>query len=188
MRLIKPLCYYILLLAASLTHAALSDHVENLDKTPGKLANYLKDSQITAEVKSRLLKKLGSDVADVVISTRQGRVMLTGFIPSQRPRSQLTKLAKAVSGVNQVDNQLQPLANQPATLKGFTRDTLITSDIKARLFSDSTLDSNSIKVTTRNGEVFLSGIVTAKEKEKLTELVRKSMSAQVIHNHVKIKK
>jgi hyperosmotically inducible periplasmic protein len=187
-RLIRSTCYCCLLLVAPFSHAALTEQVEHLEQTQNKVASYFKDSQITANVKSQLLDKVGADVADIEVSTNQGRVTLTGFVPNQHLRRQLTRLSKAVAGVKQVDNQVQLLANRPATLKGFARDTLITSDIKARLFSDSHLDSQDIKVTTRNGEVFLSGTVSAAQTEKLAELVKKLSSAQRIHNHVQVKK
>lgn len=173
---------------ASVSHGALTEQVEHIDQTQDQVASYLQDSQITAKVKSELLDKVGAEVADIEVSTNHGRVKLTGFVPNQHLRSQLTRLSKTVAGVRQVDNQVQLLANQPATLKNFARDTLITSDIKARLFSDASIDSQNIKVTTRNSEVFLSGTVPAAQAEKLADLVKKLSSAQRIHNHVKLKK
>lgn len=189
-RLIRPVFHYVMLLPwvwVSSSHAALSDKVEPSETTPDKVAIYLEDSQMTAKVKSLLLNKLGSDVTDVTVSTHQARVTLTGFVPSQRKRNQLTQLTEAVPGVKHVDNQVQLLSNQPATLKGFASDTLKTSDVKARLFSDPSIDSENIKVTTRHGEVFLSGAVPANQRKKLAEIIKKLSAAQRIHNNIKIR-
>ena len=59
----------------------------------------------------------------------------------------------------------------PETMLGArTRDTLITSKVKARLVEARRLDANNVKVITERGVVYLLGLVTREEGDAAAEI------------------
>ena len=69
-------------------------------------SQYADDVAITAKVKSELLDSTKVDGLDVNVNSRNGAVTLTGWATTQTEKSKATALARAVSGVKSVNNQL----------------------------------------------------------------------------------
>lgn len=65
-----------------------------------RLGAYVRDSELTAKVKTALLRETKS--ADVHVETDQGRVLLSGWVASQTQREKAIQIASSVQGVRQV--------------------------------------------------------------------------------------
>ena len=58
-------------------------------------------------MKASLLKAEGLGSTAISVETYQGRVLLSGFLDSKAVAEQAVKVAKSVSGVKSVQNNLQ---------------------------------------------------------------------------------
>lgn len=92
---ILPLIALVLMLAGcqSLTGATLG---ENID-----------DTGITTRVKAALAADKGSSLTRVGVETTRGVVQLTGIVESAADRSRAEQVARTVSGIKGVTNNLQ---------------------------------------------------------------------------------
>lgn len=97
-------------------------------------------------------------------------ILLVGQATSDNDKRLAERLARDVSGVDQVYNQLR--SGNPISFITQTQDTWITSKVKTRLLSEDSIDGSQIKVVTENSEVFLLGIVDNAEAERAVNVTR----------------
>ncbi|RXZ36436.1 BON domain-containing protein [Oxalobacteraceae bacterium CAVE-383] len=129
-----------------------------------------------AEDKSIMLKA-GSRVEAVVgtpshINTTSfnRKLLLTGEVRSEEAKQAAGKEAAAIPGVEGVFNELT--VGEPSSVSTRSSDTYITSKVLASLFDAKDVFSNSFKVVTENGVVYLMGLVTQREGDRGAEIVR----------------
>jgi len=77
-----------------------------IDKAADKAASMGKDFAITAEVKAQLAKDEKLSAMSINVDTDGGQVTLRGTAPDATAREHATALARSISGVTGVDNQL----------------------------------------------------------------------------------
>jgi len=65
------------------------------------------DSVITTKVKSALVADKTVSAVDVSVETFKGRVLLAGFVKSPDERQRAESVARAVTGVKAVSNQIE---------------------------------------------------------------------------------
>lgn len=70
------------------------------------VGNKLDDSVITTEVKAALLADANIKSLDITVTTHKGEVQLSGFVNNQGQIDRAQEIAKGVSGVTQVANQM----------------------------------------------------------------------------------
>jgi hyperosmotically inducible periplasmic protein len=67
----------------------------------------VKDAAITAGINAELARDSALSAIQVNVDTNAGKVLLRGTAPSAAARDKATELARNVTGVVSVDNQLQ---------------------------------------------------------------------------------
>jgi hyperosmotically inducible protein len=67
---------------------------------------YIDDSTITATVKSRFVESKSVDAASITVETLKGTVMLSGFAKNANEKSSAESIARGVSGVKSVKNEI----------------------------------------------------------------------------------
>ncbi len=72
----------------------------------GDTADKTKDMAITAKLKSQLAADDGLKATQINVDTNAGQVTLRGTAPDAAAKERATQLARSVSGVVEVDNQL----------------------------------------------------------------------------------
>lgn len=107
-----------------------------------------------------------------------GIVLLTGEIPDESMRARILGMIRRVEGVRQVHDETSIAA--PSSLMSRTGDTWITSKVKTALLTDDTRMGSRTKVVTEKGVVYLMGIVSPQEAEKLTEIARRVGGVQKV--------
>jgi len=100
--IIKPL-----LLATLLAVAAVSSIGCASTRTAEGTGEYVDDTVITAKVKSAFLGEKGLKVAEINVETFKGVVQLSGFIESRADADRAIGLARAVSGVTSVKDDMR---------------------------------------------------------------------------------
>lgn len=99
---IKPL-----VLATLLAVAAVSSIGCASTRTSEGTGEYVDDTVITAKVKSAFLSEKGLKVAEINVETFKGVVQLSGFIESRSDADRAIGLARAVSGVVSVKDDMR---------------------------------------------------------------------------------
>jgi hyperosmotically inducible periplasmic protein len=116
------------------------------------------DSVITTKVRSALMADENIKSLDIKVKTNKGEVMLSGFADNQAQIERGVAVAKGIEGVKNVDNKLT-LKEGKQTVGNKIDDSVITAQVKAALLADPQMKSLDVSVTTRKGEVQLSGFV-----------------------------
>jgi len=146
------------------------------------------DSVITSRVKSALLAESDIKSFDFKVETRKGEVQLSGFVDNQDQVDRASSVARAVSGVKAVQNNVL-LKGKATTVGEKVDDGIITSKIKAALLGDAGVKSSDIAVVTRQGEVLLSGFVDSKaQMDRAMEVARGVEGVRLVSNEMAVKK
>jgi osmotically-inducible protein OsmY len=134
------------------------------------------DANVTAKVKSQLLWNSSTDGLDITVETRNGVVMLSGYVKSDAESQLAEQIARNTSDVRDVRNQLQvdkqkvPLdvAAERKTEQAAQRitDGWITTKVKSALLYNRTVDGTDINVDTEEGVVTLQGHVDSDFERK----------------------
>ena len=95
------------LLAATATALALAT-VTGCAVTRGQetIGAYVDDSTITARIKARFVDNQQVDAAAISVETLNGTVMLSGFAKNATERTMAGDIARGVSGVKAVKNEI----------------------------------------------------------------------------------
>jgi osmotically-inducible protein OsmY len=67
---------------------------------------YVDDATITTQVKSRFVESKEVDAGAISVETMKGTVMLSGFAKSALEKSTAERIARGVSGVRAVKNEV----------------------------------------------------------------------------------
>lgn len=109
------------------------------------------------------------DDARIAVDSYNGIVLLTGQVPSQELKDKAGEIAKQVRRVRQVHNQLRIAANLPLGQR--LADGWLSTRIRTELATNESIDSDRIRVITENDTVYLMGILTREESERVVSAV-----------------
>lgn len=107
-----------------------------------------------------------------------GVVLLTGEIPNDEMRLRVEEKIKAIDGVRQLHDETTIAA--PSSMMSRSGDTWITSKVKTALLTDDTEMGSRTKVVTDKGVVYLMGIVSPQQADKLTDIARRVGGVQKV--------
>ncbi len=145
------------------------------------------DSVITGKVRSALLSDENIRSLDIKVKTRKGVVMLSGFADNQTQIDRSIVVAKNIEGVSTVDNQLS-VKEGKQTVGNKIDDSMITARVKSALMADPSMKSLDVLVTTRKGEVQLSGFVNNPiQLESAMKIANGIEGVTGVSNHMSIK-
>ena len=97
-------------------------------------------------------------------------VLLLGQVPNAGLAEFAARIARDENGVQRVHNELR--VQEVIPLSRISKDSWLTSKIKAKMVTDEEVDANKIKVVTENGEVFLMGLVDRTMAQRAIEISR----------------
>ncbi len=105
------------------------------------------------------------DDAHLNIISYNGYVLLAGQVQSEALKARATAVVKEIRGVRRIYNELEISA--PSS--GMTRssDTWITTKVKSFLLGSPDIEGSRTKVVTENGVVYLLGLVTRAEADRI---------------------
>ena len=116
------------------------------------------DSGITAKVNTALIDDPTVKARQVDVETSHGVVQLNGFVDSAAAKERATTVARGVSGVTEVHNNLV-VQGGDRTVGTVVDDATITAKVKTALIGNAETKAAEINVSTRQGVVQLSGFV-----------------------------
>ena len=94
-------------------------------------------------------------------------VLLVGQAPAPELRSRAENLAKEVSGVKIIYNEIS--IEKPISKSDEANDSWITAKVKTSLMAESGLSSSQMKIVTENGVVYLMGLTTRSQAQIAAE-------------------
>ena len=127
------------------------------------------DETIEVKSSSRMSETFG-DRARIETTSYNRMALLTGEVPNPADKTTAEQVVARVPNVGSVVNELTV-----GPLNSFTersKDTYVTTKVKASLVDAKDLFANSIKVTTHRGVVYLMGRVTEREAHRAAEVAR----------------
>jgi len=153
-------------------------------QAPGEVID---DSLLTAKVKAALIEDPVTKANDINVETYRGVVQLGGFVDSADQKSQAATVAKSVTGVREVRNDLR-VSSPQATTGQVIDDTVITSTVKARLIEDPTTKAHQVNVESQKGVVQLTGFVDdAAARSRATQLAQSVDGVRDVRNDLEIR-
>lgn len=166
------------------------DRTNELAQTPTSttVGTKIDDTVITTKVKSALLADPEIKSFDLKVETRKGAVQLGGFVDNQTQVERAMAAARAVAGVTGVENSLT-IKQGKESVGNVIDDGIITTQVKAALLADPSINSTDIAVVTRKGEVQLSGYVNSPAQiAQSTGIARKVSGVNSVTNEMSVKK
>jgi len=101
----------------------------------------------------------------LVVVSYNGYLLLAGQVNDQVLKNEATKVVRKIQGVRRIYNELE--IGPPSSAITRTSDAWITSKIKTSLLVSSDEQATRIKVVTENGVVYLMGLVSQDEAERI---------------------
>jgi osmotically-inducible protein OsmY len=127
------------------------------------------DETIELKANNRMNDAFG-ERARVSTTSYNRMVLLTGEVPTEGDK---TTAEQAVARVDNVQSVVNELTIGPINTFGEkTKDAFVTAKVKASLIDAKDVFSNSIKVVTHRGTVYLMGRVTEREATRASEVAR----------------
>lgn len=105
-----------------------------------------------------------------------GLLLISGEAPTESLKLGVTNLVSNIPKVRQVYNELTLAA--PSTLLSRSNDTYLSAKVKTALIADEYISAHSVKVVSESGTVFLMGLVTRSEADRVTQVVRQVKGVQ----------
>ena len=123
----------------------------------------------------------------VTVAAKSGVVYLSGQLDSDTDYEKVITLVESIQGVTEVnaDNLTVKGSNQPLT------DTYITAKVKGALLESDIMGKDipswSVKVETKDGQVYLSGTVaTATEKQTILNVTKKVKGITKVNDQIEV--
>lgn len=126
-------------------------------------ATMLDDAAITAKVKTELIGEKNVKARNIDVDTVAGVVVLSGYVDSQQEANRAGLVAKSVSGVVRVKNELR--VGSRSVGQGID-DKVLGAKIKTRLMEEPGVRSLNIDVDVYSGTATVTGTVASQEQKK----------------------
>ena len=140
-----------------------------IEEDPGErtFGQQLTDESIETKAKVNInASGEGYDDAHLNIVSFNGFVLLAGQVPSEALKTLATDVVRKIEGVRRIYNELEI---GPATSLGTrSHDTWITTKVKSKLLASSDTPGTRVKVVTENSVVYLMGLLTEEEADRVS--------------------
>ncbi|MBU0456337.1 MAG: BON domain-containing protein [Pseudomonadota bacterium] len=139
----------------------------------------MKDQDISTEITNQINADTDmKEESHIVVACYRGTVLLAGQAPDPAIREKVDGIARSVSGVKRIYNQITLEA--PTSNLTRTSDTWITTKLKTAFLATKNLKSGQFKVVTENGIVYLMGVVSRSQADAAVQIARKVSGVQKV--------
>lgn len=143
-----------------------------IDENYGKrtLGTQVEDESIETKIDHNLRRtdaRLGD--ARINVDAYNGVVLLTGQVPSEELKEMASEIAGKVRNVRDVHNELSVAGNLPASQR--LADTWLNTRIRTSLATNESIDSSRLRVITENASVYVMGIVSRAEADRVVDAI-----------------
>lgn len=131
---------------------------------------YLEDERIEQK-SAALLRDVLKNGQRVSVTSFNRLALVTGEVRTAAEKEQMGQIVASVENVRNVINELE-VVPFVSSITQRSKDTFITSKVKASLLDAKDLQVNTIKVVTEMNVVYLMGLVTPRESKRAAEIAR----------------
>lgn len=149
----------------------------------------LKDMRISAAIKAAFIKNNFRELyTKITVEVVQGRVLYTGVVDKEDDALNAVQIAWNQEGVTEVINELKVDKNSGHfNIVQYTRDSMITSQIKSKTFMDRSIKFVNYTVITRNDVVYLFGIARSEEElQKVANIASNVHGVEKVVSHARV--
>ena len=139
-----------------------------------------KDLQIKTEINHNLFQKDHELFGAVKVSVDNGKVLITGSVPSPQDRIEISKLSWKVDSVREVINEVQ--VTNKASFTNRAKDLLINKSLQTQLLLDQSINFINFSVDTVNGVVYIFGI--ARDQAEINRIIKHARNINYVENIV----
>lgn len=144
------------------------------------------DLQIRSEINYLWLSHDEKMYVAVGLNVHEGRVLLTGKVPTPQARVDAVRLAWQAKNVKEVINEIQ--VEQTGGISEYASDAWISNQLRARLLFDTDISSINYSVVTVGGTVYLMGIARSQaELDRVTTHARNIGNVRRVISYVRVK-
>lgn len=136
------------------------------------------DAKIRAEINEAWFRHNVDMYSKVTLAISEGRVLLTGVVPTEQVREDAVRLTWQVAGVREVYNEL--LVQEGNGFIDNARDLRIQQEIKSRMLFDGEIANINYTVDVTNGTVYLLGI--AQSDAELNRVIGHAREVSAVKN------
>lgn len=141
------------------------------------------DAQIRAEVNHLWFQHDLDMYKSVGLQIYERRVLLTGYVPTERMRDDAVRLAWQPGGVREVINEIR--VEDGIGLETSARDKWITTQVKSKLMFARGVQAINYSTRTVNGTVYLLGLAQSREElDRVFEIVSNVPHVRKVISHV----
>ena len=139
-----------------------------------------KDLRIKTEINHNLFQKDHELFGAVKVSVDNGKVLITGSVPSPQDRIEISKLSWKVGNVREVINEVQ--VTNKASFTNRAKDLLINKSLQTQLLLDQSINFINFSVDTVNGVVYIFGI--ARDQGEINRIIKHARNINYVENIV----
>jgi hyperosmotically inducible periplasmic protein len=156
-------------------------------RTQRSAGEQVDDAALLTSVKSALVSNPVTEAGEINVDVNRGVVKLSGFVDSQKEKSQAADVARGVDGVRDVQNDLS-VKEGSSTAGEVIDDSTLTAKVKAALIENDDTKAHQINVETKQGVVQLSGFVDdASAKAAATSVAKSVTGVKDVKNELSVK-
>ncbi len=116
------------------------------------------------------------DQANLVVVAHNGYVLIAGQVASEDLKAKATDVVRKIREVRRIYNELEVAS--PSSAMTRTSDSWITTKVKSWLLGSSSTPGLRVNVTTENGVVYLLGMVTEEEADRVAAVAADTSGVQ----------
>lgn len=144
------------------------------------------DAAIRFQIHDLWFKKNVDMYLHLDMTVKEGRVLITGNVPSPDMRVDAVRLAWQADGVRQVINEIR--VDDSAGFKGFVTDSWVTGSLGAKLLLDKEVQSINYTIDTYSGTVYVMGIGQDQaEIDRVVDHARNTKYVKNVVNYVRLR-
>jgi hyperosmotically inducible protein len=153
-------------------------------RAPGEQVD---DAALLTKVKSALVADPVTEAGEINVDVNRGVVKLAGFVDTAKEKEKAGQVARNVSGVQSVQNDLTVKKGSESTGEVID-DSILTAKVKAALIESPDTKAHQINVETKEGVVSLSGFVdNAAAKSAATNVAKSVTGVKDVKNELSVK-
>ena len=126
------------------------------------------DEVLEKRVRYEIGEVIGHEKHHVVVTSYEGKVLLTGEVLTAADRQKAQDTAVKSVGVHSVINELAVMT--PATVGAVLSDSMLATKVRSSIIGTKKISLNQMKVDVQRGIVYLMGIVTIDEARTATKV------------------
>jgi osmotically-inducible protein OsmY len=144
------------------------------------------DFAITTNIRQSLSKTDPKLDAAVTVTVYDGRVLLTGQVPTPEMKMTATQLARGQPSVRAVYDEIEVTRND--TFFDDAKDTWIGTQVRSDIVFDPDIRGTNYMIETENGSVYLIGMArTPQELQQVTDIARRVRGVKRVVSYVEMR-